>query len=385
MALNFIQDVLGFKPSEPLSPEKQAQWDQIKQSGVEALRMLNPVRTDAPKVGALSRQPASAKINRGASLLPTYAATVTGATGSSDPTDYLNAKIMRSGRELVTPSNQVTATDRSAGTGLRTFTQGTPGQDGYARMVVTPAQQGLRTAGTVQTPGGMTFSGTAADAQKFMEPVSRVDYNSPQYQDFVAYNRSKAAAPPELTQSVTSVVIPARPVFGGTGGWKTDIAKYQADIQAYNAAINEQGALARESLRAVAGQQPAPESQSQIALRNMQTKEAEARTGLLSEQTKAAAEQQKWVTLTEEVPTYDPASGTTVMKKKQYLYNPANKEIVRPGETAGSAPNLDATTAKRATFEAAYVTTDARRKQWNALTPEQKDALIAQEQTSKAK
>ena len=43
-----------------------------------------------------------------------------------------------------------------------TYTQGTPGQDGYGKIVVTPGQQGLRTAGTVQTPGGMTFSGTAA-------------------------------------------------------------------------------------------------------------------------------------------------------------------------------------------------------------------------------
>ena len=380
MALNFIQDVLGFKPSEPLSPEKQAQWDQIKQSGVEALRMLNPVRTDAPNVGALRRPTTqSAVLPRGQGSALAQQPGITKADVAITP------NLPPATQQPVRTELPGGITREDAPTGLRTFTQGTPGQDGYARMAVTPAQQGPRTAGTVQTPGGMTFSGTAADAQKFMEPVGRVDYNSPQYQDFVAYNRSKAAAPPELTQSVTSVVIPARPVFGGTGGWKTDIAKYQADIQAYNAAINEQGALARESLRAVAGQQPAPESQSQIALRNMQTKEAEARTGLLSEQTKAAAEQQKWVTLTEEVPTYDPASGTTVMKKKQYLYNPANKEIVRPGETAGSAPNLDATTAKRATFEAAYVTTDARRKQWNALTPEQKDALIAQEQTSKAK
>ena len=265
-------------------------------------------------------------------------------------------------------------TREDSSTGLRTFTQGTPGQDGYARMVVTPAQQGLRTAGTVQTPGGMTFSGTAADAQKFLEPVGRVDYNSPQYQDFVEYNRSKTAAPQELTQSVSSVAIPAMPVFGGTGGWKTDIAKYQADIQAYNAAINEQGALARESLRAVASRQPTPESPSQIALRNMQTKEAEARTGLLSEQTKAAAEQQKWVTLTEEVPTFDPASGTTVMKKKQYLYNPANKEIVRPGETAGTGATQDAA-AKRAAFAATYITKDLQKK-WESMSDSEKDAAI---------
>ena len=266
-------------------------------------------------------------------------------------------------------------TREDAPTGLRTFTQGTPGQDGYARMVVTPAQQGLRTAGTVQTPGGMTFSGTAADAQKFLEPVGRVDYNSPQYQDFVAYNRSKAAAPPASAAQPFSLVAAPRPVFGGTGGWKTDIAKYQADTQAYNAAINEQGALARESLRAVAGQQPAPESQSQVALRNMQTKEAEARTGLLSEQTKAAAEQQKWVTLTEEVPTVDPASGTTVMKKKQYLYNPANKEIVRPGEAAGTGAAQDAA-AKRAAFAAANITDPAHKKKWDSMTPEQQDAAM---------
>lgn len=275
-------------------------------------------------------------------------------------------------------------TREDAPTGLRTFTQGTPGQDGYARMVVTPAQQGLRTAGTVQTPGGMTFSGTAADAQKFMEPVSRVDYNSPQYQDFVAYNRSKASAPPASAAQPFSLVAAPLPVFGGTGGWKTDIAKYQADIQAYNAAIGEQGALARESLRAAASQQPAPESPSQIGLRSMQTKEAEARAGLLDAQTKAAVEQQKWTTLTEEVPTLDPATGLTIMKKQQYLYNPTNKEIVRPGEAVGPGGTQEAA-AKRATFEAAYITTDARRKQWNALTPEQKDALIAQEQAAKAK
>lgn len=275
-------------------------------------------------------------------------------------------------------------TREDAPTGLRTFTQGTAGQDGYARMVVTPSQQGLRTAGTVQTPGGMTFSGTAADAQKFMEPVGRVDYNSPQYQDFIAQNREKVTAPATLTTPTASIAIPAKPVFGGTGGWKTDLAKYQADTQAYNAAIGEQGALARESLRAAAGQQPAPESQSQVGLRTMQTKEAEARAGLIGEQTKAAAEQQKWTTLTEEVPTVDPATGLTVMRKQQYLFNQKTKEIARPGEAVGTGTTQDAT-AKRATFEAAHITTDARRKQWNALTPEQKDALIAQEQTSKVK
>ena len=355
----------------------QLALDALKRIGSSitgGIRQLNqPPTTVVPNTYSL-RPPTtqSAQVKRGASLLPTYAATVTGATGSSDPTDYLNAKIMRSGRELVIPSNQTTAIDRSAKTGLRVFTQGTPGQDGYARMVVTPAQQGLRTAGTVQTPGGMTFSGTAADAQKFMETVGRVDYNSPQYQDFVEYNRSKTAAPPELTRPVTSVVIPDRPVFGGTGGWKTDIAKYQADMQAYTAAINEQGALARESLRTVAGRQPTPESPSQIALRNMQTKEVEAHTGLLSEQTKAAAEQQKWVTLTEEVPTFDPASGTTVMKKKQYLFNPETKE--RVGETADTGATQDAA-AKRAAFAATYITKDLQKK-WASMSDSEKDAAM---------
>ena len=265
-------------------------------------------------------------------------------------------------------------TREDAPTGLRTFTQGTPGQDGYARMVITPAQQGLRTAGTVQTPGGMTFSGTAADAQKFMEPVSRVDYNSPQYQDFVEYNRSKTAAPPASAAQPFSLVAAPLPVFGGTGGWKTDIAKYQADIQAYNAAIGEQGALARESLRAAASQQPAPESPSQIGLRSMQTKEAEARAGLLDAQTKAAVEQQKWTTLTEEVPTFDPASGTTVMKKQQYLYNPKTKEIVRPGEAAGTGATQDAA-AKRAAFAATYITKDLQKK-WESMSDSEKDAAM---------
>lgn len=262
-------------------------------------------------------------------------------------------------------------------TGLRTFTQGTPGQDGYARMVVTPAQQGLRTAGTVtvRTPEGMTFTGSAADAQKFMEPVGRVDYNSPQYQDFVAYNRSKAAAPPASAVQPFSLVAAPRPVFGGTGGWKTDIAKYQADMQAYNAAINEQGALAIESLRAISGQQPAPESQSQIALRNMQTKEAEARAGLLSEQTKATAEQQKWVTLTEEVPTLDPETKTMVMKKREYLYNAATNEVRKPNEQVN--PLEQDAAAKRAAFAAANITDPAHKKKWDSMTPEQRDAAMA--------
>lgn len=265
-------------------------------------------------------------------------------------------------------------TREDAPTGLRTFTQGTPGQDGYARMVVTPAQQGPRTAGAVQTPGGMTFSGTAADAQKFMEPVGRVDYNSQQYQDFVEYNRSKAAAPPASAAQPFSLVAAPRPAFGGTGGWKTDLAKYQADTQAYNAAIGEQGALARESLRAVAGQRPAPESQSQIGLRTAQTEEAKARTGLLDTQAKVAAEQQKWVTLTEEVPTVDPATSLTVMRKQQYLYNPTNKEIVRPGEAAGTGTQ-QGDAAKRAAFAATYITKDLQKK-WESMSDSEKDAAM---------
>lgn len=379
MATDFVRDVLGFKAPEPLPPEKQAQWEQIKQSGVEALRLLNPVRTDAPKVGTLS-QPAvqSAILPRGQGSAIVQQPGVTKADVAITP-NFHPSTPQPTRTEL--PGG---ITREDAPTGLRTFTQGTAGQDGYARMVVTPSQQGLRTAGTVQTPGGMTFSGTAADAQKFMEPVGRVDYNSPQYQDFIAQNRAKVTAPADLSTPTASIATPAKPVFGGTGGWKTDLAKYQADTQAYNAAIGEQGALARESLRAAVGQQPAPETQSQVGLRTMQTKEAEARAALLGEQTKAAAEQQKWTTLTEEVPTLDPATGLTVMRKQQYLFNQKTKEIARPGEAAGTGTTQDAA-AKRATFEAAYITTDARRKQWDTLTPEQKDALIAQEQTSKVK
>ena len=265
-------------------------------------------------------------------------------------------------------------TREDAPTGLRTFTQGTPGQDGYARMVVTPAQQGLRTAGTVQTPGGMTFSGTAADAQKFMEPVSRVDYNSPQYQDFVAYNRSKASAPPASAAQPFSLVAAPLPVFGGTGGWKTDIAKYQADTQAYNAAINEQGALARGSLRAVASRQPTPETASQIGFRNMQTQEAQARTNLYNEQTKQAQEQQKWTKLTEEVPTLDPETKTMVMKKREYLYNAATNEVRKPNEQVNSLAQDAA--AKRAAFAAANITDPAHKKKWDSMTPEQQDAAM---------
>ena len=266
-------------------------------------------------------------------------------------------------------------TREDAPTGLRTFTQGTPGQDGYARMVITPAQQGLRTAGTVQTPGGMTFSGTAADAQKFMEPVGRVDYNSPQYQDFVARNRAKEAVNPALTTPVTYSVTPAPPVFGGTGGWKTDIAKYQADIQAYNAAINEQGALARESLRAAQQQLAPPETASQIGLRNMQTQEAQARTNLYNEQTKQAQEQQKWTKLTEEVPTLDPVTKTMVMKKREYLYNAATNEVRKPNEQVN--PLAQDAAAKRAAFAAANITDPAHKKKWDSMTPEQQDAAMA--------
>ena len=266
-------------------------------------------------------------------------------------------------------------TREDAPTGLRTFTQGTAGQDGYARMVVTPAQQGLRTAGTVQTPGGMTFSGTAADAQKFMEPVGRVDYNSPQYQDFVARNRAKEAVNPALTTPVTYSVTPAPPVFGGTGGWKTDIAKYQADIQAYNAAIGEQGALARESLRAAQQQLAPPETASQIGLRNMQTQEAQARTNLYNEQTKQAQEQQKWTKLTEEVPTLDPETKTMVMKKREYLYNAATNEVRKPNEQVN--PLEQDAAAKRAAFAAANITDPAHKKKWDSMTPEQQDAAMA--------
>lgn len=266
-------------------------------------------------------------------------------------------------------------TREDAPTGLRTFTQGTPGQDGYARMVITPAQQGLRTAGTVQTPGGMTFSGTAADAQKFMEPVGRVDYNSPQYQDFVAQNRAKEAVNPALTTPVKYSVTPAPPVFGGTGGWKTDVAKYQADMQAYNAAINEQGALARESLRAAQQQLAPPETASQIGLRNMQTQEAQARTNLYNEQTKQAQEQQKWTKLTEEVPTLDPETKTMVMKKREYLYNAATNEVRKPNEQVN--PLEQDAAAKRAAFAAANITDPAHKKKWDSMTPEQQDAAMA--------
>lgn len=164
--------------------------------------------------------------------------------------------------------------------------------------------------------------------------------------------------------------------------WLED--RYQqrtADIQGLQCSTTRQY-LYQGVFRAVAGQQPAPESQPQIALRNMQTKEVEARTGLLSEQTKAAAEQQKWTTLTEEVPTLDPATGLHHHEEAAVPLQSKDQRTSRRNCRLRSYPGRCRQTR--------YVRGRVRNhrcssKTMNALTPEQKDALIAQEQTSKAK
>ena len=147
--------------------------------------------------------------------------------------------------------------------GNRTYTMGTPGQDGYGRVSVRPgndvgqsARRALSTMPgqrTAQVGDGLTATGSQDAISRLSAPVGKVDYSSPIYQRYEAENRAKATPFPAGSQSSGdsgSPLIAPPPVAIGTGGWKSRIAANEANARAYGdyvrAMSSAQGQAAQE-------------------------------------------------------------------------------------------------------------------------------------------
>lgn len=214
-----------------------------------------------PVASPLSSPPASM-----AGKPPQYAANVS----FSNPlaSGALATRAMRQGKEIVTPSNQSTSTDGTVGAndGRRTYSMGTPGQDGYGRVSVRPGNdvgQSARSAlstmpgqRTAQVGDGLTATGSQDAISRLSAPVGKVDYSSPIYQRYEAENRAKEAYVNREPSSPLASNVPQAPKYMSKDegiaqglGWKGRLAKYQADLDSYNKATGNQNALDVEAMR----------------------------------------------------------------------------------------------------------------------------------------
>jgi hypothetical protein len=146
--------------------------------------------------------------------------------------------------------------------GSKVYTMGTQGQDGYYKMTVRPGGSTARQA----------LAGPTADAaQRFLGAVGKVDYNSPEYNEYRARNYQKAnpfdqnnpyderfSYKPPQGSSMPLIAPPPRATGGS--GWKSraeadraNAAAYGDYVRAVTSAMNsknqEQGANYRAQLQ----------------------------------------------------------------------------------------------------------------------------------------
>ena len=158
--------------------------------------------------------------------------------------------------------------------GNRTYTMGTHGQDGYGRMVVPGGQNAMAAQNLVgvrpQAQSPYSFDGPAEDRARFMRQPTRpamqdgntVANERPIYQQ--VRDRHNGAAGMEAPKYLG-------PESGL--GWKTRLAKYNAELDAYEKLTGQKTAMDLEAMRqAGAGQRSiadanarAAENQAQLA------------------------------------------------------------------------------------------------------------------------
>lgn len=218
---------------------------------------------------------------------PTYALNATGAATNALASGVLANRSLRAGRELVTPSNQVTDAqsvmlgqggiryDKQAD-GSTTYSMGKRGDGNYASLNRQPvnalARQALVSGGQqTRDIGGLTVTGSQDAVSKLAAPVGTYDRNSPEYNQAQAQNYQKANPfsqnnpyddrfsyrPP---QGSDIPLIAPPPVAMGGGGWKSRIEADRSNAAAYGdyaralsslqgAAVQERGANYRAGLQ----------------------------------------------------------------------------------------------------------------------------------------
>lgn len=141
------------------------------------------------------------------SNIPTYAANISPASPLAS--GVLSTRAMRQGREIVTPSNQMTQPTQTrpqfkatlAGginyqgdmQGNRTYSIGTPGQDGSGKMTVTPGTGTATPLAKMPPTSSITITGSAGDVERFNRPVGMTGPGTGK--------RSSLSAPPSGAQS----------------------------------------------------------------------------------------------------------------------------------------------------------------------------------------
>lgn len=262
--------------------------------------------------------------------------------------------------------------------GNRTYTMGTPGQDGYGRMTVAP---GSASTGSLRAPSPYSVVGDKQAQDVFNAPSGPAPAPAP----MDALNGGSRMAMLEQQQARQTAPATRAPIdFASMTRDERRFALRNAQLdqaqQQINNSLDTATTQAANSydlgLRQVAASReprPFPEvSPSEVGLRAAQATEAQARAKLADTQATAAATQGKWISTFEEVPTLDPASGTTVMQKQGVLFNTATKETVRPGAT--QAPAAD--DPLRAKFVAEATANPQVAKKFNALSKPEQDALF---------
>lgn len=136
--------------------------------------------------------------------------------------------------------------------GNRTYSMGTPGQAGYGKITVPgrqPARQ--RVASGVPQMGagsGYSFEGSAEDAARFFAPVARTAGSIRGPQD----SGQRAAFLAQRAQEQGTARQLAAPTYLGPEsglGWKTRLAMYKEQMDAYNQALGRDSALDIEAMR----------------------------------------------------------------------------------------------------------------------------------------
>lgn len=145
--------------------------------------------------------------------------------------------------------------------GSRVFTMGTPGQDGYGKLIAhgtTYTDGGAQPTRTMEALGyapvpGYSFQGSAADAARFNRPVSSGQarggvtpgYDGPSpidlsHQAWLEHSGKAQPAGPQMPQYLGK----------DSGlGWKTRLGLYKEQMGAYNHAMGQQNALDIEAMR----------------------------------------------------------------------------------------------------------------------------------------
>lgn len=294
--------------------------------------------------------------------------------------------------------------------GQRTFTMGTPGQDGYGKVVAL-GRTGPATGVPQQapaSPSGLYVSGDPEAVARFNAPMRPTIYRStvgteggPSTIDMShqAWLQHSGAAPQGGGLRPPTYLSATEGAAMGLG-WKGRLAKYREDMGAYNAATGQQAAFDIAQMReAGAGNialLQADTANKQLAagqgLRDAQTAEAntKAQSGLrlqaaadaVSKATPGSDEYnaalQNYLVLSGQGAALAKENKPDIrmMEEKDAFGNTISQRPIIVGRQGyAELPNVTPGAGQRQAFESTMTATPDRAKKFNALSKEQRDTL----------